>query len=256
VRLSNRRFLSALTDSAGIAEEHRSAFFVGLDKLDKLGWEGVRAELANKGLPTGSVDAALGRIEKMQRLPAHLVTDAVADEVPALADAVLADLAATIDCLKALAHRNGVRWEFDPTLVRGMGYYTGQIFEVAHPRSTSSIAGGGRYDKLIGRSLGRDVPACGFSIGFERIVELLDAAPRLGALAVLIDRDVVLRDALALAAEHRSGGRPVSVVRRGGKLGTQLGRLADSGVTSFAYLRDGWKLGDPVEERTLGTTAT
>lgn len=256
VRLSDRRFLSALADSAGIAEEHRSVFFIGLDKLDKIGWDGVRTELTDRGLPSDPVDAALGRIEKMQRLPAQLVADVVADEVPALADGVLADLAATVGCLRALSQRRGLRWEFDPTLVRGMGYYTGQIFEMAHPQSTSSIAGGGRYDKLVGRSLGRDVPACGFSIGFERVIELLGAAPRPEALAVLVDRDVPLTDALALAAQHRADGRSVSVVRRSGKLGAQLGRLADGGFTSFTYLRNEWSLGDPVEERTLGTTAT
>ena len=87
--------------------------------------------------------------------------------------------------------------------MRGLGYYTGQVFEIIHPEMSGSVAGGGRYDKLIGRSLGHDVPACGFSIGFERIVDLLARGVARDAVAVLVEGDVPMADALEVARELR-----------------------------------------------------
>ena len=113
--------------------------------------------------------------------------------------AAIEDLATTTACLDRLADDQPLSWQFDPTLVRGMGYYTGQIFELSHPGSRSSVAGGGRYDKLIGRSLDRDVPACGFSIGFERIVDLLERAASRDAVALLVESDVPTAEILAAA---------------------------------------------------------
>jgi histidyl-tRNA synthetase len=153
--------------------------------------------------------------------------------VPALADEVIDDLATTAACLDRLAAGRSLTWQFDPSLVRGMGYYTGQIFEITHPQAGGSVAGGGRYDKLIGRSLGRDVPACGFSIGFERIVDLLDAPRTRAALAVLTEPGVTVPDALAAARDLRAQGRTVEVVPRSGKFGAQLKRLEAAGFTAF-----------------------
>ena len=121
-----------------------------------------------------------------------------------------------------------------------MGYYTGQVFEIMHPDMTGSVAGGGRYDKLIGRSLGHDVPACGFSIGFERIVDLLSREQARDAVAVLVEGDVPVTEALAIARELRgvSGpGRVVETVRRSGKFGAQLKRLEAAGFTGFVLVR-------------------
>jgi histidyl-tRNA synthetase len=114
-----------------------------------------------------------------------------------------------------------------------MGYYTGQIFEITHPQAGGSVAGGGRYDKLIGRFLGHDVPACGFSIGFERIVDLLDAPRTRAALAVLTEPGVAVPDALAAARDLRAAGRTVEVIPRSGKFGAQLKRLEAAGFTAF-----------------------
>jgi histidyl-tRNA synthetase len=132
-----------------------------------------------------------------------------------------------------------------------MGYYTGQIFEVTHPASGGSVAGGGRYDQLIGRFLGTDVPACGFSIGFERIVDLLATAPEREAVAVLYESDTPLPTVLAVARELRGDGRTVSTVRRSGKFGAQLGRLEEWGYTSFVHV----KPEETGAERTLGDKA-
>jgi histidyl-tRNA synthetase len=121
-----------------------------------------------------------------------------------------------------------------------LGYYTGQVFEVIHPEMSGSVAGGGRYDKLIGRSLGHDVPACGFSIGFERIVDLLSAEFTRDAVALLVESDVPVADAVAAARDMRAGPegvRVVETVRRSGKLGAQLKRLEAAGFTGFVVLR-------------------
>jgi histidyl-tRNA synthetase len=176
-------------------------------------------------------------------VPADKLADALAESVPGLPAAVAADLAAVADALTRLAAERPLNWQFDPTLVRGMGYYTGQVFEVFHPGMSGSVAGGGRYDKLIGRSLGQDVPACGFSIGFERIVDLLSREVARDAVALLVESDVPVADAVAAARELRAGpegsggGGVVEIVRRSGKFGAQLTRLQAAGFTGFVLLR-------------------
>jgi histidyl-tRNA synthetase len=132
-----------------------------------------------------------------------------------------------------------------------MGYYTGQIFEISHSASSSSIAGGGRYDKLIGRSLGRDVPACGFSIGFERIIDLINFNPHQEVVAVLFNDGVSLPDVLATARSIREQGRTVSTIPRSGKLASQLDRLEAWGFTSFIYLEQDNVLNQNLAERPL-----
>ncbi|MET0233068.1 MAG: histidine--tRNA ligase [Kibdelosporangium sp.] len=249
VRLSDRRFLSALAENAGIDAAAQGGFFITLDKLDKVGWAGVRTELVGRGLAEAQVDGVQQAITSLQGLDGAKLADQLSDAVPALPENVAADLAATTQALTALAATRELDWQFDPTLVRGMGYYTGQIFELSHPASNSSVAGGGRYDQLIGRSLGKDVPACGFSIGFERIVDLLDSAPRTEAVALLHEADVTPAEVLAVARELRAGGRQVTAVRRRGKFGAQLGRLQEWGYTSLVHL----KAGDVAEERFLGS---
>ena len=113
------------------------------------------------------------------------------------------------------------------------------MFEIIHPDMSGSVAGGGRYDKLIGRSLGHDVPACGFSIGFERIVDLLARAVARDAVAVLVEGDVPMADALEVARELRGvygPGRVVETVRRSGKFGAQLNRLEGAGFSAFVLV--------------------
>ena len=160
--------------------------------------------------------------------------------MPGLAPEVVTDLSATAASLDRLATDRPPSWEFDPTLVRGMGYYTGQVFEIIHTEMSGSVAGGGRYDKLIGRSLGHDVPACGFSIGFERIVDLLSREQSRDAIAVLVEADVPVPDAVAVARETREQagpGRVVETVWRSGKFGAQLKRLEAAGCTGFVLVR-------------------
>ncbi len=252
IRLSDRRFLAALAADCGVPEDSRNEFFITLDKLDKISWDGVRSELAQLGFPAAQVAAAAEKIQGLADVPADRLADELAETVPSLAPEVIEDLSATagsLDRLAAERTQNPLSWQFDPTLVRGMGYYTGQVFEVIHPEMSGSVAGGGRYDRLIGRSLGHDVPACGFSIGFERIVDLLSREPARDAVAVLVEGDVPLADALAVARRLREpsgaagisgvsgSGRVVETVRRSGKFGAQLKRLEAAGFTGFVLVR-------------------
>jgi histidyl-tRNA synthetase len=255
VRLSDRRFLAALAADCGVPAEAQDAFFITVDKLDKIGWDGVRAELLALGFDPAQVTAAQEKIQGLIGVPADMLADALARSVPGLADDVVRDLSATAASLERLAKDRPLDWQFDPTLVRGMGYYTGHVFEIIHPDMTGSVAGGGRYDKLIGRSLGHDVPACGFSIGFERIVDLLSQEQSRDAIAVLVEADVPVPDAVAVARETREQagpGRVVEMVRRSGKFGAQLKRLEAAGFTGFVLV--GYEDGAIVrgEERALG----
>ena len=218
VRLSDRRFLAALASECGVPEAAQDGFFIIVDKLDKIGWDGVRAELLESGFDAAQVAAAVDKIQGLTDVPADKLADALADSVPGLPAAVAEDLAAVADSLARLAAERALNWQFDPTLVRGMGYYTGQVFEVTHPGMSGSVAGGGRYDKLIGRSLGQDVPACGFSIGFERIVDLLS-------------RELTPGRGRAAGRERRAGGR-----RGGGGAG-----VARAGVPGGAGVGAWWR---------------
>jgi histidyl-tRNA synthetase len=233
IRLNDRRFWSALALDIGVPADVQAAFFITLDKLDKIGWDGVRAELFELGLSAEQVDSVEQKIRGLEGLPGDKLAEALAEAVPGLAASVIDDVSVTAACLDRLA---GVEWAFDPTLVRGMGYYTGQVFEIVRPDVSFSLAGGGRYDKLIGRSLGYDVPACGFSIGFERIVDLLARHESREAVAVLAEPDVAVPDALEVARELRFAAGPdcvVEMVRRSGKFGAQLKRLETAGFSGF-----------------------
>ena len=255
VRLSDRRFLAALAADCGVPEGALDAFFITVDKLDKIGWAGVRAELLESGFEPVQIEAAEKKIQGLIGVPADRLADTLAESVPGLPAVVTEDLAAVADSLARLAAARAVNWQFDPTLVRGLGYYTGQVFEVVHPEMSGSVAGGGRYDKLIGRSLGHDVPACGFSIGFERIVDLLSREQSRDAIAILVEADVPAPDAVAVARDMRAAagpGRVVETVRRSGKFGAQLKRLEAAGFTGFVLVRSEDGAIVRGEERALG----
>ena len=172
------------------------------------------------------------KIRGLMDVPPGKLATVLADSVPGLAGDVIEDLAATGSSLD----RQGVSWQFDPTLVRGMGYYTGQVFEIMHPGMTSSVAGGGRYDQLIGRSLGRDVPACGFSLGFERIYTLMEeramfaTTARAADVLIAVPRAEALGDAIRLAAELRGTGLRVDCFPQPGTLGPQFELAQRKGI--------------------------
>jgi len=227
VRINDRRFLQAFAAHCDVTEPAaQERLFIALDKLDKIGLDGVIAELEAQGLR--------GRLMRphLERLHA-----AGAEADPLARFEPMAWAAGSLAALRGIAESarralgRGASVAVDFTLVRGMGYYTGPIFEIAAEGSPGSLAGGGRYDRMIGRLLGREVPACGFSIGFERLVILLQERgwqPGGAARRVAIVHDDgagPLDAALARAAALRAGGATVSLFARKKKAGRQRAEL-------------------------------
>lgn len=242
IRINDRRILNGLLEYCGFAESRWPQVLISIDKLDKIGAEGVVAELSEGGADSAAV---LGGI--LAALEPHLAEGGVELTVEAISGILPAGLDTdAIAALESLAHAldtlpEGVALRFDPTLVRGMGYYTGTIFEIAHPGSGSSVGGGGRYDGMIGRFLGSDVPACGFSIGFERVVDLIDV-PEDAALDTVVlvhDPSVPLDRLMAIKSELVASGRRVRLDRRAKNLKGVLDRAAAAGYKSFAFVDPG-----------------
>ncbi|MBR2560870.1 MAG: histidine--tRNA ligase [Eubacterium sp.] len=171
IRINDRRFLKAMAAYSGFAEESWDTVFIILDKMDKIGLEGVEAELLSEGFDKESVDKYLALLKETaaDTTGVRRVQDALGEYLdPAYADN-LVQIMESVDAVSTADFRIA----FDPTLVRGMSYYTGPIFEVSMDAYGGSVGGGGRYDEMIGKFLGQNTPAVGFSIGFERIVMLL-----------------------------------------------------------------------------------
>jgi histidyl-tRNA synthetase len=216
------------------------AIFVALDKLDKIGWAGVVAELTSRGVLEAVAVRLRALVERLSSASstAELV-DRAASCLASLPDGVLEGLSHTAAVLERLeAAEARCSFVVDPTVVRGMGYYTGQIFEIAHEGSDGSIAGGGRYDGLVGRSLGREVPACGISIGFDRIVDLAEARPVDLGVAVLYG-DEPADEVLSVARLVRAAGTPAALVRRRKALHQQLDGLEAEGYSGFVLVAGG-----------------
>lgn len=225
VRINDRRILATMLASWGVAENLTERALITLDKLDKIGVEGVVAELDRLDIDTTG-------------LPDTLAGFADAGW-PDQADApAWLDEAAYADLLALRAALPGVTLEFDPTLVRGMGYYTGTIFEIKHPDLGYSLGGGGRYDGMIGRFLGTDVPACGFSIGFERIVDLLaDSDGESDQAVVLVhEKDADPAALVALKASLVAEGLRVRLEKRTKNLKALLERAGAAGYGRFAFV--------------------
>ncbi|WP_314148074.1 histidine--tRNA ligase [uncultured Leifsonia sp.] len=239
IRINDRRILNGLLEYCGFAEDRWPQVLISVDKLDKIGAEGVVAELSEGGADSAAV---LGGV--LAGLEPHLADGGVELTVEAISGILPEGMDSdAIAELEALAHAldtlpEGVRLRFDPTLVRGMGYYTGTIFEIAHPGSGSSVGGGGRYDGMIGRFLGTDVPAAGFSIGFERVVDLIDVPDDAAADSVVLVHDpaVALDRLMAIKSELVASGRRVRLDRRAKNLKGVLDRAAAAGYRSFAFV--------------------
>lgn len=226
VRINDRAVLNAALAGMGFPEADLQTVCVSFDKLDKIGAEGVCAELREKGFSESAVDKLS---ETLGNLPITLdkIAELVGEEKIASLRKIISDSEKIAD------GKYGI--EFDISLVRGQGYYTGTVFEVRSVNFGSSVAGGGRYDKMIGKFLGEDIPACGFSIGFERIFSILsenerklDEKPK---IAIFCEDDFtsVYAKAEELRAEY-----DVSIFRKPKKLGAFLNRLQASGFSGFA----------------------
>lgn len=242
IRINERRILKAMAAYSGFAEGSYDGLFITLDKMDKIGVEGVAEELAKGGHPQESIDKYLGLFKLLEE------KKDVAEGVAFLADTLgeyldadvvtnMTEIATAVNATKAA----DFTLVFDPTLVRGMGYYTGTIFEISMPELGAACGGGGRYDKMIGKFTGSDVPACGFSIGFERIILLLmesgfqiPESPK--KVAYLVEKKYPaekLVDVMKQAAEARQNGQQVLVVRMNKNKKFQKEQLTNEGYEEF-----------------------
>ena len=250
VRVNDRRILGLIARHCGFGADRQSSFFIAFDKLDKIGHEGVLAELRESGHEA----TAVARFEVLlpTLLDAQMSLSSLARALAPGADEEpgFRSLAAILGIV-APELPPGTRVTFDATLVRGMGYYTGSIFEIVSPAFPASIAGGGRYDRMVGRLLGRDVPACGFSIGFERLIAILGesgARPEAMArpapaparrIALLVDDDSGLPRALPAARVLREQGDLVSLELRRKNTRKQLDDLTTHGFSDFGIVEAG-----------------
>ena len=222
IRINERRILKAMAAYSGFAEEEYDTVFIILDKMDKIGMEGVEEELLKEGYPEASVEKYLGLFKGVEE--ANTGVEGIkylARTLEGFLDAdVEQNLLEIIDSVEN-AKTADFKLVFDPTLVRGMSYYTGTIFEIAMPELGAACGGGGRYDKMVGKFTGQDVPACGFSIGFEPIVLLLlesgfTVPMQRPKVAYLIEKGFSaekLSEVIAKAQQERQAGKQVLVVR-------------------------------------------
>ena len=239
VRVNERRILKAMAAYSGFPEERFDLVFIILDKMDKIGIDGVANELIEAGFGQASVDKYLELFKGLEAADNSIAF--LADKLEGVLDTEVKDsLAEIMDSVKATASSD-FEIIFDPTLVRGMSYYTGTIFEIEMPEFGSSVAGGGRYDKMVGKFTGNDIPACGFSIGFERIITiLLDNGFKIPTqnkkVVFLIEKGVAneeLCSVIAAAQEARKDGTQVLVARMNKNKKFQKEQLELEGYTEF-----------------------
>ena len=217
IRINERRILKAMAAYSGFAEEDYDTVFIILDKMDKIGLEGVAEELEKEGFAKESIDTYLGLFKEITsdiegvRYCKEKLKDVLDPKVAE-------DLETIITAVDSVKNAD-FRISFDPTLVRGMSYYTGPIFEIAMDEFGGSVGGGGRYDEMIGKFTGNDTCACGFSIGFERIVMLLlerdfKVPSSSKKKAYLIDKKAtpeLMKKVISQANEERKNGYKISI---------------------------------------------
>ncbi len=242
VHINDRRILKAMAAAAGFTPEQYDEVFIILDKMDKIGVDGVKKTLLDEGYAPEAVEKYGAMFEAITPgiTPGEFCGRVCGDELDAKVmsgmDTIMQTVSSMVDA--------GVHLSFDPTLVRGMSYYTGTIFEITIDGYNFSIAGGGRYDEMIGRFAGQSAPACGFSIGFERIVTILRdlgwSEETVGTaktkMALLVDEKSdpeQLGRAFAEAARLRAEGNIVTVqpLKKNAKF--QVETLEKNGYTSF-----------------------
>ena len=239
IRINERRILKAMAAYSGFAEEEFDTVFIILDKMDKIGLEGVAEELAKEGYEQEAIDKYLSLFTGVEQAEDGIsyLADTLGDYLDAEIVQNMKEIASAVNATKTASFE----LVFDPTLVRGMSYYTGTIFEIAIPEFGGSCGGGGRYDKMVGNFTGKDVPACGFSIGFERIILLLmengfkiPEQPK--KTAYLIEKGYPgdkLSEVIGQAQQARANGEQVLVVRMNKNKKFQKEQLSKEGYEEF-----------------------
>jgi histidyl-tRNA synthetase len=262
IRLNHRQVLSGVLDAAGVAAEKHGDALVALDKLDKIGREGVEKELAARGVApdagTGLLNffAGLGELERAAQIAADEREETGAAALNAATLGRLVEFvgdheagARGIDELRSIvdfaaASDAGARIKIDPALARGLSYYTGAIMEINVPDLAGSLGGGGRYDNLVGMFSGQDVPACGFSLGLERIIVVMTEREMFPTSLVNAPADVMVtiwgeesfNDSIALAMELRAAGLRVDLYPEADKIGKQFKYASARGIPFVAVV--------------------
>lgn len=259
VRLNHRKVLTGILGVAGVALEKHDSALIALDKLDKIGSDGVRNEFASRGIAKAVGDRLLSFFSDLGSLEKAAEIAAEDKAVQALNKAVLGrivefvkdnelgakgvdELQSILDYAEPLGISNRVK--IDPTLARGLSYYTGAIMEINVKDLAGSLGGGGRYDNLVGMFLGQDIPACGFSLGLERILVVMSERNMFSAqvdsspadLMVAIWNEDSIVDSLRLAQELRAAGLRVDLYPEADKLGKQFKYASSLGVPFVAVL--------------------
>ena len=239
IRINDRRILKAMAQYSGFPAESFDTVFIILDKMDKIGIEGVAEELEKEGFAKESIDTYLGLFREITNdvEGVRYIKEKLSDVLEA---GIAEDLETIINTVESVKTAD-FKMSFDPTLVRGMSYYTGPIFEISMDEFGGSVGGGGRYDEIIGKFTGNNTCACGFSIGFERIVMLLlergyEIPTKNGKKAYLIEKNMPadkLLNILKQATEERSAGTQIniSIMKKNKKF--QKDQLAADGYTEF-----------------------
>ena len=240
VCINDRNILKSMAAYSGFKEEDYDEVFIVLDKMDKIGPDGVEAELIEMGYTSESVKTYLSLFDEVAsdvsgvRYLKEKLGDYLSDETADGLELIMSSVEAAKEC--------DFKLQFTPTLVRGQSYYTGTIFEVTMDDFGGSVAGGGRYDKMIGKFTGQDTPACGFSIGFERIVMLLlengykvpgGRQKKAYLLEKKLPKEAMLK-VLALAKADREAGRQVLIVNMKKNKKFQKEQLIEDGYTEIA----------------------
>ena len=237
-KINDRRILIALAKKFNFEMRNGNydELFIALDKLDKIGFEGVKKELVSKDYEETSILGILSFFESFNKdIDIEKLSAEFNDDI--LEKVILDSLKKVIEAVK----NSSFDIEFDPSLVRGMGYYTGLIYEIEYKKYPGSIGGGGRYDKMIGKLLNNNnVSACGISFGFERIMDILDEEDRSLLkndidLALLYKDDENCSKVYKFANELREKNPElnISILKKGKKLGKQLRRLKENGFAKY-----------------------
>lgn len=239
IRINDRQILKAMAACSGFREDDYDSVFIILDKMDKIGLTGVEEELLQAGYGKDVVDKYLSLYTGMEN-----ADNAVTYLFDQLGEGLSKEIKnGFLEIMESVEAMKGDFFElvFDPTLVRGMSYYTGTIFEIAMPEFGGSCGGGGRYDGMVGRFTGHDVPACGFSIGFERIILLLMESgfkvPVSGTKSVyLVEKGIggqMLSDIMLQAQKERESGNQILVTRMNKNKKFQKEQLTAQGYENF-----------------------
>lgn len=249
IRINDRRILKAMSAYSGFSEEDFEEVCIILDKMDKIGLDGVKAELLENGYAEEAVTKYLSLFEAGNDSDRLAVIGKVLTEAGDLDAEVLTRLQTIMQVVNE-SRTTEFRLDFDPTLVRGMGYYTGTIYEIGVEGFPGAVGGGGRYDEMVGRFAGQKTCACGFSIGFERIITILMdegfQVPEEGTKkAILLDKDLPAEryaEVFKRAGELRASGMTVLVQTKNKNFKFQKEQLSAEGYEDIEVVyKDEWK---------------